>query len=166
MKRTIKIMAMLLFVAAMGAMMSCKDDDKEDEISSAEARAYAAAAVGTYDGYLDISYTFNGEEYNNRYEGNNISLTNPGGQRIAITVPEVNGMPVTVTGKFNNDGTITPDKITLAEQSFEATIQNSTLNYNMETQVLSGEVSMQMKDLGTGATASATASIYGQKRAQ
>lgn len=163
MKKTLKLMTMLLFVAAMGTMMSCKDDDN-DEASSAEARAYAAAAVGTYDGYLDISYTFNGEEYNNRYEGNNISLTNPGGQRIAITVPEVNGMPVTVTGKFNNDGTITPDKITLAEQSFEATIQSSTLRYNKETQVLSGDVSMVMKDINENVTATAVATIYGQKR--
>jgi hypothetical protein len=166
MKRTIKIMAMLLFVAAMGAMMSCKDDDKEDEISSAEARAYAAAAVGSYDGYLDISYTFNGEEYNNRYEGNGILLTNPGGQRIAITVPDVNGIDVTVTGKFNNDGTITPDKITLAEQNFEATIQSSTLSYNKESQVLSGNVSMEMKDLNQNVTASAVATIYGQKQVQ
>lgn len=163
MKKTLKLMTMLLFVAAMGTMMSCKDDDN-DEASSAEARAYAAAAVGTYDGYLDIAYTFNGEEYNNRYEGNNISLTNPGGQRIAITVPEVNGIPVTVTGKFNNDGTITPDKITLAEQSFEATIQSSTLRYNKETQVLSGDVSMVMKDINENVTATAVATIYGQKR--
>ncbi len=163
MKKTLKLMTMLLFVAAMGTMMSCKDDDN-DEASSAEARAYAAAAVGTYDGYLDIAYTFNGEEYNNRYEGNNISLTNPGGQRIAITVPEVNGMPVTVTGKFNNDGTITPDKITLAEQSFEATIQSSTLRYNKETQVLSGDVSMVMKDINENVTTTAVATIYGQKR--
>lgn len=163
MKKTLKLMTMLLFVAAMGTMMSCKDDDN-DEASSAEARAYAAAAVGTYDGYLVIAYTFNGEEYNNRYEGNNISLTNPGGQRIAITVPEVNGMPVTVTGKFNNDGTITPDKITLAEQSFEATIQSSTLRYNKETQVLSGDVSMVMKDINENVTATAVATIYGQKR--
>ena len=163
MKKTLKLMTMLLFVAAMGTMMSCKDDDN-DEASSAEARAYAAAAVGTYHGYLDISYTFNGEEYNNRYEGNNISLTNPGGQRIAITVPEVNGMPVTVTGKFNNDGTITPDKITLAEQSFEATIQSSTLRYNKETQVLSGDVSMVMKDINENVTTTAVATIYGQKR--
>ena len=159
-------MAMLLFVAAMGTMISCKDDDKEEEISSAEARAYAAAAVGTYDGYLDISYTFNGEEYNNHYEGNDLSLTNPGGQRIAIMVPEVNGTAVTVTGKFNNDGTITPDKITLAEQNFEATIQSSTLSYNKETQVLSGNVNMVMKDLNQNVTASAVATIYGQKRAQ
>ena len=157
---------MLLFVAAMGTMISCKDDDKEEEISSAEARAYAAAAVGTYDGYLDISYTFNGEEYNNHYEGNDLSLTNPGGQRIAIMVPEVNGTAVTVTGKFNNDGTITPDKITLAEQNFEATIQSSTLSYNKETQVLSGNVNMVMKDLNQNVTASAVATIYGQKRAQ
>lgn len=163
MKKTLKLMTMLLFVAAMGTMMSCKDDDN-DEASSAEARAYAAAAVGTYDGYLDIAYTFNGEEYNNRYEGNNISLTNPGGQRIAITVPEVNGMPVTVTGKFNNDGTITPDKITLAEQSFEATIQSSTLCYNKESQVLSGDVSMVMKDINENVTTTAVATIYGQKR--
>lgn len=163
MKKTLKLMTMLLFVAAMGTMMSCKDDDN-DEASSAEARAYAAAAVGTYDGYLDIAYTFNGEEYNNRYEGNNISLTNPGGQRIAITVPEVNGIPVTVTGKFNNDGTITPDKITLAEQSFEATIQSSTLRYNKETQVLSGDVSMVMKDINENVTTTAVATIYGQKR--
>ena len=160
------MMAMLLFVAAMGTMISCKDDDKEEEISSAEARAYAAAAVGTYDGYLDISYTFNGEEYNNHYEGNDLSLTNPGGQRIAIMVPEVNGTAVTVTGKFNNDGTITPDKITLAEQNFEATIQSSTLSYNKETQVLSGNVNMVMKDLNQNVTASAVATIYGQKRAQ
>jgi len=165
MKKALKMMAMLLFVAAMGTMISCKDDDN-DEASSAEARGYAAAAVGTYDGYLDISYTFNGEEYDNRYEGNGISLTNPGGQRIAITVPEVNGMPVTVTGKFNNDGTITPDKITLAEQSFEATIQSSTLRYNKETQVLSGDVSMVMKDINENVTATAVATIYGQKRAQ
>jgi len=163
MKKTLKLMTMLLFVTAMGTMMSCKDDDN-DEASSAEARAYAAAAVGTYDGYLDIAYTFNGEEYNNRYEGNNISLTNPGGQRIAITVPEVNGIPVTVTGKFNNDGTITPDKITLAEQSFEATIQSSTLRYNKETQVLSGDVSMVMKDINENVTTTAVATIYGQKR--
>ena len=163
MKKTLKLMTMLLFVAAMGTMMSCKDDDN-DEASSAEARAYAAAAVGTYDGYLDIAYTFNGEEYNNRYEGNNISLTNPGGQRIAITVPEVNGIPVTVTGKFNNDGTITPDKSTLAEQSFEATIQSSTLRYNKETQVLSGDVSMVMKDINENVTTTAVATIYGQKR--
>ena len=156
-------MFMLVAVAAMGTMTSCKDDENEDA-STAEARGYAAAAVGTYDGYLDITYTFNGEEFNNHYERNDISLTNPGGQRISITVPDVNGLNVTVSGKFNNDGTITPDKITLAEQSFEATIQSSTLNYNKETQVLSGDVSMQMKDLGTGATASATASIYGQKR--
>ena len=59
MKKTLKLMTMLLFVAAMGTMMSCKDDDN-DEASSAEARAYAAAAVGTYDGYLVIAYTFNG----------------------------------------------------------------------------------------------------------
>jgi hypothetical protein len=159
-------MAMLLFVAAMGAMMSCKDDDKEDEISSAEARAYAAAAVGEYSGYLDIAYTFNGEEINNHYERNDISLSNPGGQRIAITVPDVNGMAVTVNGKFNNDGTITPDKITLAEQNFEATIQSSTLNYNKETQVLSGNVTMVMKDLNENVTASAVATIYGEKHVQ
>ena len=163
MKKTLKLMTMLLFVAAMGTMMSCKDDDN-DEASSAEARAYAAAAVGTYDGYLDIADTFHGEEYNNRYEGNNISLTTPGGQRRAITVPEVNGIPVTVTGKFNNDGTITPDKITLAEQSFEATIQSSTLRYNKETQVLSGDVSMVMKDINENVTATAVATSYGQKR--
>lgn len=166
MKKTLKLMAMLLFVAAMGTMVSCKDDDTDEnnDPSTAEARAYAAAAVGTYDGYLTIAYTFNGEEYNNRYEGNDISLTNPGGQRIAITVPEVNGVPVTVTGKFNNDGTITPDKISLAEQSFEATIQSSTLSYNMETQVLSGSVTMLMKDLGNDNTTTAVATIYGQKR--
>ncbi len=166
MKKTLKLMAMLLFVAAMGTMMSCKDDEKDEnnDPSTAEARAYAAAAVGTYDGYLDIAYTFNGGEYNNHYEGNNISLTNPGGARIAITVPEVNGMSVTVTGKFNNDGIVTPDKITLAEQSFEATIQSSTLRYNKETQVLSGDVTMVMKDINENVTTTAVATIYGQKR--
>lgn len=163
MKKTLKLVTMFLCFVATGAMMSCKDEDKDDA-STAEAREYAAAAVGTYDGYLDITYTFNGEEINNHYERNGISLANPGEERISITVPDVNGLNVTVSGKFNNDGTITPDKITLAEQSFEATIQSSTLNYNKETQVLSGDVSMQMKDLGTGATATATASIYGQKR--
>ena len=163
MKKTLKMMAMLLFVAAMGTLMSCEDDDK-DNASTAEARAYAAAAVATYDGYLDISYTFNNEEFNNHYEDSDIMLTNPGGERIAITVPEINGMAVTVTGKFNNDGTITPDKITLAEQSFEATIQSSTLRYNLETQVLSGDVTMLMKDINENVTATAVATIYGQKR--
>lgn len=165
MKKTIKQMAMLMCIAAMGIMVSCEDDEK-DNASSAEARAYAAAAVGEYSGYLDIAYTFNGEEINNHYERNDISLSNPGGQRIAITVPDVNGMAVTVNGKFNNDGTITPDKITLAEQNFEATIQSSTLNYNKETQVLSGNVTMVMKDLNENVTASAVATIYGEKHVQ
>lgn len=165
MKKTIKQMAMLMCIAAMGIMVSCEDDEK-DNASSAEARAYAAAAVGEYSGYLDIAYTFNGEEINNHYERNDISLSNPGGQRIAITVPDVNGMAVTVNGKFNNDGTITPDKITLAEQNFEATIQSSTLNYNKETQVLSGDVSMVMKDINENVTASAVATIYGEKHVQ
>lgn len=165
MKKTIKQMTMLMCIAAMGIMVSCEDDEK-DNASSAEARAYAAAAVGEYSGYLDIAYTFNGEEINNHYERNDISLSNPGGQRIAITVPDVNGMAVTVNGKFNNDGTITPDKITLAEQNFEATIQSSTLNYNKETQVLSGNVTMVMKDLNENVTASAVATIYGEKHVQ
>jgi hypothetical protein len=162
MKKTLKLMAMLLFVSAMGTMMSCKDDD--DDASTAEARAYAAAAVGTYDGYIDIVYTFNGVGYNNHYEGNDVTITNPGGARIAITVPEVNGMSVTVTGKFNNDGTIMPDEITLAEQSFEATIQSSTLRYNKEYRVIAGDVSIVMKDINENVTATAEVTIYGQKR--
>ncbi|MBO4586518.1 MAG: hypothetical protein J5677_01705 [Bacteroidales bacterium] len=163
MKKTIKLMAMLLCLAAMGAMVSCKDDDKDNE-SSAEARAYAQAAVGVYDGYLDIAYTFNGEEINHHYDGSEISLSNPGAQKISITVPEVNGMAVTVNGWFNNDGTIFPENIMLSEQNFGATIQSSTLKYNKETKVLSGDVSMVMKDLNENVTASAVASIYGQKR--
>lgn len=165
MKNTIKLMAMLLFVAAMGTMMSCKDDDKDDDgASTAEARAFAAAAVGTYDGYLDISYTFNDEEYNQHYDGNSITVTNPGAQKIAITVPEVNGKTVTVTGWFNNDGTIYPDNIMLADQSFGAAIIGSTLSYDKETQILSGKVSMVMSDLNENVTATAEATIYGQKR--
>ena len=74
------------------------------------------------------------------------------------------GTPIVTVNTVNNDGTITPDKITLAEQSFEATIQSSTLRYNKETQVLSGDVSMVMKDINENVTTTAVATIYGQKR--
>jgi hypothetical protein len=73
-------------------------------------------------------------------------------------------MSVTVTGKFTNDGTIMPDEITLAEQSFEATIQSSTLRYNKEYRVIAGDVSIVMKDINENVTATAEVTIYGQKR--
>lgn len=163
MKKTIKLMAMLMCILTMGTVMSCKDDDK-GEASMAEARAYAEASVGTYDGYLDISYIFNDEEYNHHYEGNGINVSNPGAQKISITVPEVNGMAVTVNGWFDNNGKIYPENIMLEEQSFGATITESTLTYNKETRVLSGSVSMVMRDLNENVTATAVATISGRKR--
>ena len=163
MKKTFKLMAMLMCIVAVGATVSCKNDDKENE-SMGEAYAYAAAAAGIYDGYLDIAYTFEGEEFNEHYDGHDISVTNPVAQKISITVPDVNGMTVTVNGWFDNKGTITPENILIAEQSFGATFNNSTLSYNKETQVLSGQVTMLMRDINEDVTATAVATIYGQKR--
>lgn len=165
MKKTVKLIAMLMCIVAMGTMVSCKDKDKDnDDASSAEARAFASAAVGVYDGYLDIAYNFNGEDYNHHYEGSDIAVTNPSAQKISITVPEVNGMAVTVNGWFNNDGTIYPENIMLSEQSFGATITGSTLAYNKESQELAGNVTMVMRDLNENTTASAVATIYGRKK--
>ena len=160
MKKTIRYFAVLMCL--VGLMSACGKDDKET--SSPEARGYASAAVGTYNGYVDLEYTFNDQHESQHFEREGIVVSNPQDAQIAITIYDINGKTVIVKGWFDGNGNIEPEDIHLEDQSFGATISHSTLRYDKTTEELSGDVNMLMKDLNENVTANAVATIYGKKQ--